>query len=189
MKHWLWYKTDGEIGGEIVRQDGWGAEDLDDSESTDPIVVGLRATYTAMDGFAGFISFTCGDASGFCDCAWHRVISQRVDTGGPTLEDKPTYTIKVDAVTVNNGDTIDKTPGTDVDVHLEGSIGDGVVVDISNGGGVDVLQTSPQQLTFVSGTTNTVTIKAPTAGATGGVGLTPQNKKDAALGWFKVRGW
>ena len=189
MKHWLWYKTDGEIGGEIVRRDGWGVEDLNDSESTDPTVIDLRATYTVMSGFTGFISFTCGDGDGLCDCACQKVSDERVNLSGPALETKPTFVIKVDSVTMDNKGTIDKTPSVSVDIHLEGTVPDGVVVCLANAGRVDMLETSPQFLTFSSNVTNTIAITAPTAGATGVVSLVPQNLKDARQGHFSIRGW
>lgn len=195
MKHWLWYTTNGELGGDIIHQDGWGSQDLNDAGTSDPLLISIRATYTVLPDFSAFISFSCACVSGFCQCASEKVRTDRVNLAGPSLEAKPTFTIKLDAVAVASGSKTDKTPGATVNLTLEtltGTIPDGTIVEVidnPNSNAVDMLQTSPALLTFTGGATNTVALLTPAAGVTGVIALVAQDRWKAVQGSFKIRGW
>lgn len=193
MKHWLWHKSDGEVGGDSTYPGGWPAElDLNDVNETDSRVVQVRAHHVIMDDFAGFVAYECACPSGdvHCGCAAVKMGTSRVNIGTGLLEDRPAFTVLVGGANYNQGDVNDVTPGATVTLSLSGTFPDGTKVDVSSvAGEADLIQTSPQVLTFTGNVTNSINLTAPAQGLTGRVALQPQIATDTQRGAVSIRGW
>ena len=197
MRHWLWYKTDGEIGGDITIGGGWDtALDFDDDASTDATVIDNRAGYTGKTGFSGFIAYDCPCPATdvWCEHPAKKVNEGRVDTTGPTLEDKPVMQLQLDAVDIAHDSQTDKVPAATVTLAIDeavaSTIPDAVQVRVANiPGWAELLETSPQDVSFTSGSTPDVTLKAPAQGLVGAVSVKPLNPKNTVGQRVKVRGW
>lgn len=194
MRHWLWYKTSGKIGGEITYPGGFDTDwDFNDDQSAEEMVQQFRSEYTGKANFDAFIAYDCpcDPSEVYCDHARQQVKTQRVV--GSSLEALPVPEIKVDSTTTADGDVVDKTPGATVTLDLDivsGSFSDGTVINATNDPrGPDLIQSPPGVLTYASGVTNQINVVAPAQGQTGRVVLTPANEEDAQVIGFGVRGW
>jgi hypothetical protein len=194
VRHWLWYKTTGEIGGDIITGGGWDLAVDFNEPSTDETVQGIREHFMGQADYAGFVPYDCAHpaAAVWCNDAANKVGTDVVDTNTQTLASKPVFDLILDGVAVAAYSSNDKSPGSAVTLQLQvatGSIPDGTVVKARNVTDVSLLQTSPQDLTFVAGVTNQATLTAPAQGQTGNVWLDPADASTCVSVGVKVRGW
>jgi hypothetical protein len=170
MRHFLWLKADGLIGGFHVITGGWsvGFDPTDLTESNLQAKFIRDSHENAGDGFASYFEYNCPcDTSvGLCDCVNTAVEQCHVEAGALTL--KPTLAILLDSQ--NAAGTTADTPlvlpaGTDVTCQLTtDSIPDGTVAQLVRVGGPDNFATYPVDLTFTGNATNTVTFSVPAKG-------------------------
>ena len=190
MRYWLWYKADGEIGGEAIISGGWSDDfDFNDPDTLDETALTIRNQLIAAEGFHSFISYDCpcDPSVEWCHCSTHRCADSRIE--GSELATKPDFDILLDDIETDNLSVTDVSPGMPVSLKLSGNIPDGVVVQVHNLKPVDLLQTSPADLVFAGGETNSVSLISPSQGMKGGVGIVPLNRKDAQMKHIKIRGW
>lgn len=203
MRHWLWFKSSGEIGGDLTVASGWDAGlDFTDAGSTDPevqyhrdqaLLSGGTVGYTNLTDFAGFIAYDCP-----CDpeIVWCHHAAEQVGqskVSGGSLVARPLPKIMVDGVEINHDATVDKTPGAIVTLQLQEVVAsdmpNGVVYNATNLNGAEVLQTSPTALTYTGGVTNTINMTAPAQGSVGMVSLKPAIMVEGRACRFRIRGW
>ena len=193
MKHYVWHRTDGSIGGHMQFQGGFPVGcDPADPATTDPRAQALRATYTAKPEYGGIVAYTCGcgaGQTGFCGCANARVRDAIVVGGVVTA--MATMQWRVDGVLIDplgvSDPPLDKTPGANVVVSLVGAVPDGVAVSIQRNTSPDLAQSFPVVLTFTGGETDQATLRAPGAGLTGAV--VAYHRVYVPWSGLKIRGW
>lgn len=190
MRHWLWYKTSGEIGGEALIGGGWdNSFDFNDSGTLDPTALNSYNYLSSLPGFSGFIAYdcVCDPVIVWCQHATEQVANCRV--AGDTLEEKPDYVLLVDGVTIDSLTITDKTPATTVTLQLSGALPDDTIIEAINLGNTHLLQTSPTLLTFSGGVTNTINLVTPSQGIVGKIGVLPPNREAAKIKQVNLRGW
>lgn len=175
MKHYLWHKSDGEIGGELTYQGGWpSGKDPSDSECTDPIAASNRAWALDQVGCTAIVEYSCACAGSleFCSCAVDRCNDSVISEGSVTAKQAVTVclggTDKDDAI---NGaeSAYDVTPASTITLKLKASVADDTEVVLKNCASGEDLIDDDVTLTFTSGVTNEVTINTPAQGLKGGV--------------------
>lgn len=207
MKHWLWYRADGSIGGEILLPGGHDvSHDMNDaSEGAPQTVKDLRAIATEFEGFHAFAPYECACPSEdvYCDCSRQQCIGCYYD--GAALVAKPTYELVLDNVVIpfvvgqgikanNTVETVDRVPGvtSQLKVRVKGdspeAIPDGTSIFI-HCVGAEVLAVNPTELQFTSGETPTVALVAPPQGMLAVVTARPGADRRGHAQALRLRGW
>jgi len=177
MKHYLWYKTDGTIGGTCDKTGGWASgEDPSEATPTDVGAAAVKAATEAYADFAGWIAYDCGCGTevGFCSHGDEKIRDSYSDAG--TLTAMPAFTLDLDASTVS-GPTfetpLDKATGACTLKIVSATVPDGATVKVTGGykTGPALHDALPVTLTFTSGETDTVALNSPPVGLTAGVNL------------------
>lgn len=210
MKHWLWYKSDGSLGGEAIYQFGFPADvDLNDEDSEDERVLGYRNTLATQPDFAGFVAYECPCPPEMveCDCCRQRHIHYYYDTVAEELKLKPTFDILVDGVlapftvgvgkeSVNEVTTVDAPPGSTVKIRLRQAAGSpegippGRQMDLECNTSPSVFQSSPVTVTFDGGgQTEEVDAVVPPQGLVATVVARPTVQKHGHVRSVRLRGW
>ena len=193
MKHWLWIKKDGSVGGCEIFSGGWSDEhDLnDDGDATHGTVKFIRGLRLKEPDFSHFIEYSCdcaADEPG-CQCPSLAVIHKLFVDG--KLVEKPAFDVVLDGVVIPATQPVDRPPGSTPSLQLRGPMPDGTVVEAIDHprANVCMLERSPANLTFTGGVTNTIQLSVPIKGMIGRVGLRPTNLAVAKLSGIRIRGW
>lgn len=192
MRHYLWHRPDGSLGGHMTFWRGFPETcDPSDPDTTDPTAIGLRAQYTGRPDFGGIVPYDCPcpvDVN-VCSCPSDRMWDTRI-VGGAVAA-LPVVGWVVDGVPVEpNAGPVVKTPGADVVVSLavlSGDVPDGTVVMVRSNGQPLLAPAFPIPLTIVGGVSGDVTFRAPGQGFTGSVVIA--HGVYCATAVLRVTGW
>lgn len=209
MKHWLWYKTNGELGGELIYPCGFPDDfDPNDADSKDPQVIAFRKNFVDLPDFHGFVSYACpcGPEAVYCDCPRQRHLRSYVSGG--ELAPKPTYEMVLDGVVIpfslgfgvhskNTVATVDRTPGQVSSLYLREtadtpeSIPDGVPFRIRcPNPNATMLEQDPTEVVFEKGRTPAVDVVAPPgAGLIEALGVSPVSYRYGHPQGLRIRAW
>lgn len=201
MRHWLWYKTSGELGGDLTRWGGWPAEvDFNDPDYPDADVQKARADIVAKPDFAGFLAFECpctcdpeDPASGMCNCCCVNIRDKYVALPAVELTTKPGMVMLLDGSPVNNDDLQSHPPGTVLPLvfaaAVPDSIPDGYQVLVKHGRDPAQILADEVVVEFTAGVTPAVNVTAPSQGAVGGAVGMPVSRRLAEPCRLRLRGW
>lgn len=171
MRHYLWYRTDGELGNAETRSKGWPAHaDPRDPNTTDPTAQWLRGRRPAAEpDFGGFVAYDCDcDPSVVsCRCPYTMLMTHYFD--GQSLIEKPVSSVEVDGrpVTGINTDINDCVPGSPVSCVIRAEVEDGHQLLVSNVDAPFKLLDAPVTVTFTGGVSSPIVVTAPPQGVAG----------------------
>ena len=173
MKHYYGYTPEGNLWWTFVHTGGFpDGCNLDDPACTNPLAVHLRANYdvnqTHGETLQGIVIYDCPCPAevGVCDCtATKKNLSYCNDSGD--LCDKPAVDVIISGAVVPHESTITKYPSQLFTIKLQevvpSTIPDGETATINSDG---LLASGTEELTFTSGITNEVALRAPAQGST-----------------------
>jgi len=170
MRHIIWLKADGSIGGFHIITGGW-APDFDPNDLTESNTQAkfVRDHHAAnpSNGFHSFFEYECpcSPSAGFCDCPNNTCANCHVDGG--LLKIKPTLSLLLTNQVV--GATSEIAPlvlaaGAEVPIKFTGSLPDTTVVSVDRVGGPDSFDTLPTTFTFGGNETPEQTFLVPAKG-------------------------
>lgn len=181
----MWHDNMGEIKG---RSDGVGGFSGDpmDPGTTDPQAIAIRNYFLTDLGLLGPIPYDCpcdpNDVD--CTCSGPALNDHYVDNGN--LVAKATTTIKIDGNVVNSGDTLERAPGSFLNLQLEATTPDGHQVALRFEEALLTNQSNPV-LTFTDGASDSILLKTPAQGLVGIVGVYAD--RHVCPVYLIVRGW
>jgi hypothetical protein len=170
MRHFFGYRANGALGSVHTYHGGWPLDmDLRDPNSPSELVRKQRARFAEHNpDIVGFLAFdcSCDHAQGVCECVSAAHATMYAKNG--ELVAKPTTTVmKVDGVTVSDGERLIRPPGTKVQFHLEcPDVPDGQEVNIFIKGAI-LHPDLPEHLSVSGGKTASLEITAPAQGSFG----------------------
>jgi len=196
VRHYIWYKADGAIGGQEVHGGGFPNDcDLTDPDTQNPLAQQLRANRIRLNPeFAGYLAYdcSCDPSEVWCQCPYHKQATSYVDDG--EIVARPTVTMVVDGVDTpsNTADApLLRTPGANLSIKFrapEVPNGVQIVVPRQASIGPDMVPNWPITFTFDGGETNSITLYAPAVrGMMSGLGFY-EERWVAPLKLF-VKGW
>lgn len=191
MKHYLWYYTDGTIGGE-ERFSGGFPDNCDprDSNTTDGVALSLRNQRVSNPNFGGWLEYSCSCSSQTqtCPCPTGRVKDSFMANGVVTSKLPMTMTLDgAPVVSTSLSAPLDKIPGSTVALVLSANVPDGHQLVLGRSMPLTVsLIPNSAVLTFNGGQTLPVQLVVPAQGFVAGVyGMS----KYIAPFYLHLRGW
>jgi hypothetical protein len=175
MKHYFGATPDGRLYWTFVRAGGYDGStvDLEDQNPQDPHALHLLSVYNknmkASETLDCVLVYECPCPPGgqeVCDCPSQKRITSYCNNG--VLTDKPTCKLLIDGVDTTTGTTVTRYPNSLFTAQLvaddPNDFQDGEVAYLYS---TQMLETGQATLTFNSGQTNTVTLRAPAQGSRG----------------------
>lgn len=199
MRHYLWYRSDGSIGGPETMDFGFPAE-IDprdpDPDTADPVAQTIRGYRIGVDDHAGWHLYDCGcdPTVRVCGHAAERFRDSYVQLPGDVLASRDRVEFLVDGVVTapNSAEApLNKLPAGSVSFKLRekspGDVPDGTVAKGYRLGTVDLAEAYPVELTFTGGESSEATLVAPSQGVKGGIVFTQGMYCAESQLW--IRGW
>lgn len=189
MRHYFKVRADGSISGVAVTGGGFTDDlDLSDELNQHPYVLSFREFAQQEEDFLKFMRWDCPcpPEDEDCPCAHMNFVDFYYD--GVALIEKVPITVTLDGVDQAEPRTtepLDYPPGTSVTMTIRAAVPDGTTVLVEPRGRASILQ-SGELLTFTSGETNPVTLKAP---AQGTIGRVIGGNKLVRQFSVSIRGW
>jgi len=179
MKHFFGATPDGRLYWTFVRAGGYDgtAVDLDADDPQDSHAQHLLSVHNknmrASETLDSIVVYECPCPPGndnVCDCTSTKRLSAYCKDG--VLTDKPTCQLLIDGVPVSNEVVLTRYPNSLFTAQLVAddpdSIDDDETATIYS---QVMLETSSEVMTFSGGSTNTVTLRAPSQGLTGALSI------------------
>ncbi|MHA2063859.1 MAG: hypothetical protein ACXABY_05670 [Candidatus Thorarchaeota archaeon] len=173
MKHYYGYTPEGKLWWTFVHTGGFPADcNLDDPNCTNPLALHLLANYnvnqTHGETLQGIVNYTCPCPTevGICECVTTKKNLSYCDANGD-LRAKPDVDVIISGSVVSHDSSITKYPSQLFTIKLQevvpSTIPDGETATVTSEG---LLESGQEELTFTSGVTNEVTLRAPAQGYT-----------------------
>lgn len=172
MKHFVWHRTDGSIGGTFTMTNGV-PDDMDprNEQTTHPAAKQAHQDASSRMGFNGWVPYDCPcPPKGMCDCLAERVRDSYVEDG--TLRQKPALEILVDGQPYQPGTGhLSRPAGSTVEVMFRCAAPDGHQATVQPLQGPAVVLQAPTPVRFTGGLSQGLWLRVPPLGLTGGVGI------------------
>jgi hypothetical protein len=174
MRHFFGYDINGSLRSiETYGPAGWPKDHcLINPACNKAAVLSLKEDRAGKNpDIVGWVLFDCGCdvAAGRlvrdCKCVTNRFSNSYVDMTVKTLKPKPTRSVYIDGVLINDKDVVTKNPGAAIKLKIvSADMETGQIVECGQKGPVDVAPEATWQMTFSSGETEEKTLTAPAQG-------------------------
>lgn len=188
MRHFIWYKTSGELGGVESRTGGWDDHvDITDPNTSDSVAQLIRSHRpTSVDDFGGFAIYECDCPIQDSHCACpHELVSTHYYESNE-FAPKPDRDIELNGAAANLYLPNDFTPGTTVSLTLRSSVPDGHTLSIENISSLGGIIDGAQSISFTSGISSELNIDVPPQGVMGAITGSSNLIRDFRI---IIRGW